>query len=209
MAEQRSDDEIETIDRSVKELDSSGGDVIRGSKVGDEEGLKAPLNVPKFGGWDDSSSDVLSESYATIFSKVREESRRPGGTQINSNISVSGLLMSMESGDDDLDGGYGGGGINDSSSCVASDIYAPSFYKKCQDFGRDTNKHEYFSVRHFNVHGDDDLNGINGYGGGRGTRPRDNGVLEEPKLKHHRGDAGAGTKRGWWKMWFRCWHGRK
>ncbi|KAD4888504.1 hypothetical protein E3N88_20577 [Mikania micrantha] len=61
MAEQRSDDENETIDRCVKELDNSGGDEITGSKVGREEGLKASFNVPKFGDWIDSSSSVVGD----------------------------------------------------------------------------------------------------------------------------------------------------
>ncbi|KAD4888500.1 hypothetical protein R6Q59_034497 [Mikania micrantha] len=165
MAEQRSDDDNETIDRCVKELDNSGGDVITSSKVGDEEGLKAPLNVPKFGEWNDPSTCDGSDSYVVFFDKARKESRR------------------------------------------------------------DTNKLEYFSVSPFNVHGDDDLNGINGCGGGGGgggARPRDHGILAEPKLEHHSGDAGAGdrsrqiqvgdgagTKRGWWKKWFRFRYGRK
>ncbi|KAD4888493.1 hypothetical protein R6Q59_034499 [Mikania micrantha] len=167
MAEERSDDENETIDRSVKELDNSGGDVITGSKIVDEEGLKAPPNVPKFGEWTHLSSRVGSDS--DFLAAVR---------------------------------------------CTAH----------AEDPWQNTNKLGYFSVSPFNVNGDDDLNGINSYGGGGRARQRDPGILAVPKFEQHRGDAsagggdrsrqiqvvdGEGTKRsGWWEKWFRCWHVR-
>ncbi|KAI3781329.1 hypothetical protein L2E82_11340 [Cichorium intybus] len=61
-----------------------------------------------------------------------------------------------------------------------------------QDFGRDTNRHDYFRVTAFDVHGDDNLAGIaRDGGGGRGTRDR--GVVVEPRLELERGSADVGT----------------
>ncbi|KAL8250807.1 hypothetical protein R6Q59_034500 [Mikania micrantha] len=198
LAEQRSNDENETINRSVKELDNNGGDIITGSKVGDEEVLKAPLNVQKFRKWNGSSSDVLPKSYATIFSKVREE----------------GLKAPLN--------------VPKFKKCTPSSIRCNSHVPFALNHpalrgDQDTNELKYFSVSPFNVHGDDDLNGINSYGGGGRARQRDPGILAVPKFEQHRGDVsagdgdrsrqiqvgdGKGTKRsGWWEKWFRCWHG--
>ncbi|KAI3767892.1 hypothetical protein L2E82_18321 [Cichorium intybus] len=54
-----------------------------------------------------------------------------------------------------------------------------------RDFGRDTNRLDYFSVAAFDVYGDDHLTGIGSYGGGGGTRDRD--VVVDPTPVQERG----------------------
>ncbi|KAI3767890.1 hypothetical protein L2E82_18319 [Cichorium intybus] len=65
-----------------------------------------------------------------------------------------------------------------------------------RDFGRDTNRLDYFSVAAFDVYGDDHLNGVGSYGGGGGTRDRD--VVVDPTPVQERGIptavAGGGIK---------------
>ncbi|KAI3781330.1 hypothetical protein L2E82_11342 [Cichorium intybus] len=62
-----------------------------------------------------------------------------------------------------------------------------------QDFGRDTNRHDYFRVTAFDVHGDDNLAGIASDGGGGGGGTRDRGVVVGPRPELERGSATVGT----------------
>ncbi|CAH1421565.1 unnamed protein product [Lactuca virosa] len=66
------------------------------------------------------------------------------------------------------------------SSCVGED-------SKNQEFGRDTNRLDYFSVAAFDVYGDDHLTGVASYGGGGGRRDR--GIVLAPGPEEERGGA--------------------
>ncbi|KAI3515038.1 hypothetical protein L1887_13787 [Cichorium endivia] len=62
-----------------------------------------------------------------------------------------------------------------------------------QEFGRDTNRHDYFRVTAFDVNGDDNLAGIasdGGGGGGGGTTDR--GVVVGPRPEQERGSVTVG-----------------
>ncbi|KAI3515034.1 hypothetical protein L1887_13783 [Cichorium endivia] len=62
-----------------------------------------------------------------------------------------------------------------------------------QEFGRDINRHDYFRVTAFDVHGDDNLAGIASDGGGGGGGTRDRGAVVGPRPELERGSADVGT----------------
>ncbi|KAI3767888.1 hypothetical protein L2E82_18317 [Cichorium intybus] len=60
-------------------------------------------------------------------------------------------------------------------------------YGDSKEFGRDTNRLDYFRVTAFDVFDDDHLSGIAGHGGGGGGGRRDRGVVVGPRLEQKRG----------------------
>ncbi|KAI3767921.1 hypothetical protein L2E82_18350 [Cichorium intybus] len=63
-----------------------------------------------------------------------------------------------------------------------------------QDFGRDTNRLDYFRVTALDVNGDDHLNGNVSYGDGGGGS--DHGVVVGPRVEQEKGDVADGAHGG-------------